>query len=117
MSLKRTPEVRPEIRKVRLKEKLNTIALLAHAEQRARERHFDDFLIVDVDSHRHEFDHWGEIADDIDNRIIHHIATVLPTPPTILNAPPMYQEMGDHNPRRIHRKLEETPGRRHREID
>jgi len=111
------PEVRTKINKVRLNESFSTDGLLAHAEQQARDRHFEDYLIIDVDSHHYEFDHWGEIADYIDNRVIHHIATVLPTPSTVLNAPPMYQEMGDRIPRRIHRKLETTPGPRHREID
>ncbi len=105
------------VRKVRLSEAFSTDELLAHAAQQARERHFEDYLIVDVDSHHYEFDHWGEIAEYIDNRVIHHIATVLPTPSTVLNAPPMYQEMGDRIPRRIHRKLEKTSGLRHREID
>ena len=117
MSPGKAPHGQPQIRKVRLREKFSTSELLAHAEQQARERGFEDFLIIDVDSHHYEFDHWSEIADYIDNRVIHHIATVLPTPSTILNAPPMYQEMGDRIPPRIHRKLEETSGRRHREID
>ncbi|NQV80122.1 MAG: hypothetical protein HQ495_06180, partial [Alphaproteobacteria bacterium] len=87
-------EVRTKIDKVRLSESFSTDGLLAHADQQARDRHFEDYLIIDVDSHHYEFDHWGEIAEYIDNRVIHHIATVLPTPSTVLNAPPMYQEMG-----------------------
>ena len=58
-----------------------------------------------------------EVSKYIDNKVIKHIATVLPTPSTILNAPPMYQEMGDRIPRRIHRKLEKTNEGKHREID
>ena len=83
------------IRKVRLAEQFNTSQLLANADKQAHERKLNDYLIIDVDAHHYEFDHWGEIAQYIDNRVIKHIASVLPAPNTILNAPPMFQEMGD----------------------
>ena len=104
------------IRKVRLAEQFNTSQLLANADKQAHERKLNDYLIIDVDAHHYEFDHWGEIAQYIDNRVIKHIASVLPAPNTILNAPPMFQEMGDRIPRRIHRKLEATPKDTHRDI-
>ena len=103
------PNISPsKIHKIRLREHFDTSDLLAHAAEQAEERGLNKLLVIDVDSHHYEFDHWGEIAKYIDNKVIKHIATVLPTPSTILNAPPMYQEMGDRIPRRIHRKLEKT---------
>ena len=112
------PDISPsKIQKIRLREHFDTSDLLAHAAKQAEERELNKLLVIDVDSHHYEFDHWNEIAKYIDNKVIKHIATVLPTPSTILNAPPMYQEMGDRIPRRIHRKLEKTNEGKHREID
>ncbi|MEA2978984.1 MAG: uncharacterized protein QOF91_2827 [Alphaproteobacteria bacterium] len=106
----------PKSRKVRLSENFHTGDLLANARRQARDRKFDDYLIVDVDAHHNEFDHWSEIAKYIDNRVIRHLASVSPNPSTILSAPPTTQDMGDRIGRRIHRKLEHTPEGRHREI-
>ena len=42
-------------------EELNTTRLLAHARKQAVQRKFDDMLIVDVDAHHYENEHFGEI--------------------------------------------------------
>ena len=57
MSSAPSPGDSPEIRKIRLKEEFSTSTLLAHADQQARERNFDEYLIIDIDSHHYEFDH------------------------------------------------------------
>ena len=39
-------------------EELNTTRLLAHARKQAHKRGFDDILIVDVDAHHYENEHY-----------------------------------------------------------
>ena len=42
-------------------EELNTSRLLAHARKQAVQRKFDDMMIVDVDAHHYENEHFDDI--------------------------------------------------------
>jgi predicted TIM-barrel fold metal-dependent hydrolase len=54
-------------------DELNTSQLLAHARQQARQRKFDDMLIVDVDSHHYENEHFSEILPFMENDVLRQI--------------------------------------------
>src|SRR4029453_6982958 len=51
-------------------DELNTSQLLAHARQQAHQRKFDDMLIVDVDSHHYENEHFSEILPLMENDVL-----------------------------------------------
>jgi uncharacterized protein len=51
-------------------DELNTSQLLAHARQQAHQRKFDDILIVDVDSHHYENEHFSEILPLMENDVL-----------------------------------------------
>ena len=51
-------------------EELNTSRLLAHARKQAVQRKFDDMLIVDVDSHHYENEHFSEILPLMENDVL-----------------------------------------------
>ena len=51
-------------------EELNTSRLLAHARKQAVQRKFDDMLIVDVDAHHYENEHFGEILPFMENDVL-----------------------------------------------
>ena len=47
---------------------------LEHAAQQARERNYQDFLIVDVDAHHYESESYKEVFDYIESPVIRHQA-------------------------------------------
>ena len=51
-------------------EELNTSQLLAHARKQAVQRKLDDMLIVDVDAHHYENEHFGEILPFMENDVL-----------------------------------------------
>ncbi len=55
-------------------EELNTSKLLAHASRQAKERKFEDVMIVDVDAHHYENEHFGEILPYMDNEVFKQLA-------------------------------------------
>src|SRR5438128_4226852 len=70
-------------------EELNTSRLLAHARKQAVQRKLDDMLIVDVDAHHYENEHYGDILPFMENEVLKQInmggraksgrATLVPT--------------------------------------
>ena len=54
-------------------DELNTSQLLAHAKQQGYQRKFDDILIVDVDSHHYENEHFSEILPFMENEVFRQI--------------------------------------------
>ena len=50
-------------------DELNTTRLLAHARKQAVQRKFDDILIVDVDAHHYENEHYSEILPYMENDV------------------------------------------------
>ena len=57
-------------------EELNTSRLLAHARKQAVQRKFDDMLIVDVDAHHYENEHFAEILPFMENDVFKQLAHV-----------------------------------------
>ena len=55
-------------------EELNTSQLLAHARKQAVQRKLDDMLIVDVDAHHYENEHFGEILPFMENDVFKQLA-------------------------------------------
>ncbi len=55
-------------------EELNTSRLLAHARKQAVQRKLDDMLIVDVDAHHYENEHFGEILPFMENEVLKQLA-------------------------------------------
>ena len=51
-------------------EEFDTRTLLAHAAQQAEDRHYEDFMIIDVDAHHHENSSYKEIFDYIDDPVM-----------------------------------------------
>ena len=51
-------------------EELNTTRLLAHARKQALKRKLDDVLIVDVDSHHYENEHYKEVYSYIESPVV-----------------------------------------------
>ena len=60
---------RNEVRPVDL-EMFATPKHLEHASEQARQRNYQDFLIVDVDSHHYENEHYDEVFDYIESPVI-----------------------------------------------
>jgi uncharacterized protein len=56
-------------------EDLNTTKLLAHASRQARQRKYDDMVIVDVDSHHYENESMREIVPFMENDILKQLVT------------------------------------------
>jgi hypothetical protein len=54
-------------------DELNTSKLLAHAAKQARERKFDEMLIVDCDSHHYEYESFGEILPYMENDVFRQL--------------------------------------------
>jgi hypothetical protein len=55
-------------------EELNTSKLLAHAAKQARDRKFEDVLIVDCDAHHYENENFGEILPYMENDVLRQLA-------------------------------------------
>ncbi len=54
-------------------EELNTTKLLAHAAEQARERKYEDMLIVDCDAHHYENENFGEILPYMENDVLRQL--------------------------------------------
>jgi hypothetical protein len=91
---------------------LDTGRLLAHATQQAKERHFDELLIVDVDSHHFENESMRDIVEFIEDPVIRQLAqaAMQGTGATAVIPPSVgTQDVGGRIPRQILRKTEKTP--------
>ena len=101
-------------------DELNTTRLLAHARKQAVQRKFDDVLIVDVDAHHYENEHYGEILPFMENEVLKQInmggrakggrGTLVPTHAGFT------QDMGGRVTRYPMRGSEKTDPGRHRDI-
>src|ERR1700682_3986597 len=54
----------------------NTTEHLAHAARQARERNYQDPLIVDADAHHYETESWRDIVKYIEDPVLRHRAQV-----------------------------------------
>ena len=95
-------------------EELNTSKLLAHAAEQARERKYDDMLIVDCDAHHYENENFNEILPFIENDVLRQLTMSgrAKGRHSIVPGQVGYQDMGGRVTRYPLRMTEKTePGR------
>ncbi len=101
-------------------EELSTTKLLAHATQQARERNYDDMLIVDVDSHHYENEHLEQILPFMENEFVKQLAVAggrKNVRSGLMVTMPGFQDMGGRVTRYPLRSTEKTGPERHRDIE
>jgi uncharacterized protein len=98
-------------------EEFNTPTLLAHAREQAVKRRYEDFCIVDVDSHHYETESFAEILQYIEDPVLRDQARVQGYGRGGITSPGgSYQEMAGRITRYPLRKTEKTPPSPHRDI-
>src|SRR5215467_488517 len=55
-------------------EEVDTRTLLRQAQRQAQQRHYEDFLIVDVDAHHYETESFSQIIEFVEDPVVRHIA-------------------------------------------
>src|SRR5262245_51604040 len=106
----------PSYRDVNLDE-FDTRIALANAAEQAAARRYEDFLIVDVDSHHYETESFPEIAEYIEDPVLRHEAKFQGLSRGGLNqGKGSFQEMGGRIVRYAGRRKEKTPPTPHRDI-
>ena len=102
-------------------EELNTSQLLAHARKQAVQRKFDDMLIVDVDAHHYENEHFNEILPFMENDVFKQLAMSGTTKTrgrgAITPITMGYQDMGGRVTRYPLRGTEKTPDGNFRDVE
>src|SRR3954447_11240695 len=109
---------RSEVRNLRFDE-FSVEKHLEHAAEQARQRNYQDFLIVDVDSHHYENESHKEIFEYIDNPVIRRAAVDSMGRggrAAMLNGQVGYQDLDGRITRASMRRLEKTSGETHRDI-
>src|SRR3954464_8492082 len=95
-------------------EEFDTAKLLAHASKQARDRGYEKFPIVDVDSHHYENESLPEILEYLDDPVLKQLALASSGPNVknarIMNTMVGYQDMGGRITRYALRGLEKAPG-------
>jgi hypothetical protein len=97
----------------------STAKLLDHAAQQARQRRYQDFLIVDVDSHHYESESYKEVFQYIESPVIRRAALEglnRGGRSSMMNSQVGYQDIGGRITRHWLRKQEKTPAETHRDI-
>ncbi len=101
-------------------EEFDTRTLLKNAERQARQRHYEDFLIIDVDAHHYESEFFDQIAGYIEDPIIRHTAMAKKGMgggrPGLSNSQVGFQDVAGRIPRYTTRRLEKTPPAPHRDV-
>src|SRR2546430_2908246 len=94
-------------------EEFDTTKLLAHASKQAKDRGYERFPIIDVDSHHYETESMPEILEYLDDPVLKQLALAGSKPNAknarILNTMVGYQDMGGRIPRYGLRSLEKAP--------
>jgi hypothetical protein len=98
-------------------EEFDTKTLLAHANQQAIQRRYEDFLIVDVDAHHYETDSFAQICEYIEDPVMRDQAKYQGFGGQgITSTAGSYQNIVGRVTRNHGRKLEKTPPTPHRDI-
>ena len=98
-------------------EAFNTFEHLAHARRQAESRGYDDFLIVDVDSHHYENEASAEIAEYVRNDVLRNeILYQGISRKGITTGFGQYQDLGGRLIRYPQRKKEPVPEDTHRDV-
>jgi predicted TIM-barrel fold metal-dependent hydrolase len=109
---------RSEVRNVAFDE-FSTAKSLDHASAQARQRNYQDFLIVDVDAHHYESESYKEVFQYIDSPVIRRAALEglgRGGRSNMFNHQIGYQDIGGRITRSWLRKFEKTSGDQHRDI-
>lgn len=107
-----------EVRKLSFEE-FTTTQFLQHASTKARDRNYQDFLIVDVDGHNYESESYKEVFRYIENPVIRRAAvesTKRGGRSGLMNSQVGYQDIGGRITRHELRRHEKTPSDTHRDI-
>jgi hypothetical protein len=110
---------REEVRNLNYNEFTETKSL-EHASQQARQRNYQDFLIVDVDSHHYENEHYKEVYTYIESPVIKMEAMesiARGGRSAFLNSQVGYQGLSGRITRHNLRKHYKSSGQHHRDID
>ena len=101
-------------------DELNTSRLLAHARKQAVQRKLDDLVIVDVDAHHYENEHYNDILPFMENEVFKQWTmggrgqtdrgSIVPTNAGFI------QDMGGRVTRYPLRKSEKTEDGKHRDV-
>jgi predicted TIM-barrel fold metal-dependent hydrolase len=98
-------------------EEFDTRTHLAHAHEQAVARRYEDFLIVDVDSHHYETEAFMEIAEYIEDPVLRHEAKYQGmSRGGISSVDGSYQEVAGRITRYPKRRSEKVPPTPHRDI-
>jgi predicted TIM-barrel fold metal-dependent hydrolase len=98
-------------------EEFDTKTLLAHANEQAIQRRYEDFLIVDVDAHHFETDSYAQIVNYIEDPVMRDQAKYQGFGMQgITSAAGGYQNLAGRSTRNKGRFLEKTPPTPHRDI-
>jgi predicted TIM-barrel fold metal-dependent hydrolase len=101
-------------------EEFDTRTLLKQAERQARQRRYEDFLIVDTDAHHYESESFEQIIAYIEDPVIRHTAQAKKGMgggrPGFLHSQAGFQDVAGRIPRYTDRRLEKTPPTPHRDI-
>src|ERR1700716_4405284 len=87
---------RSEVRDLRF-DQFSVTKHLEHASEQARKRRYQDFLIVDVDSHHYENESYKDLFGYIENPVIRRAAiesTKRPGRSSMMNSQVGYQDIG-----------------------
>src|SRR5213080_5616751 len=109
---------RSEVRNLRFDE-FSVEKHLEHAAQQARQRNYQDFLIVDVDSHHYENEHYKEVYGYIESPVIKMEAMesiARGGRSAFLNSQVGYQGLSGRITRHNLRKHYKSAGTEHRDI-
>ncbi len=95
-----------------------TASLLRNATLQAKKRNYQDFCIVDVDSHHYETEHLGEILKYVDDPTIRQLASgkMSVGRSGLMPGQLGFQDMGGRITRYVKRKTEKTPDGTHRDV-
>jgi predicted TIM-barrel fold metal-dependent hydrolase len=99
-------------------EEFDTETLLKNAARQARDRHYEDFLIVDVDAHHYETESLPQIIQYLEDPVLRHLAGGGRKGSTanVMVASPGFQDMGGRITRYSKRSSERTPPTPHRDV-
>ncbi len=98
-------------------QEFDTRTLLKNAAHQAEVRHYEDFLIVDVDSHHYETEAFREISDYVDDPVLRHEFRYQGmSRGGVGSESGSYQEIGGRITRYPLRRTEKVPATPHRDL-
>jgi hypothetical protein len=99
-------------------DKFDTRRLLAHAAEQAEDRRYEDFMIVDVDSHHYETGSFKDIIQYIEDPVMRDQFVYTKGQTMMLRSTGGFQEMAGRITRYEYRNAAEAlPGARHKDIE